>query len=229
MAISDSRDGSDGSRTYLPALTRPSTRFDTRALRYRPHPDGAARDGIPKSASSRLYLRKNLPAIYQEGDFGLRFLAALETLLDPIVAYLDSLPSHITAELAPKDWLIMLCAWLGIEIDEGWAEERLRDLVKHAADLSRMRGTKTGLELGLQIAFPHLPLRVEESGGVVTATDPAELPPQKEAAGFVVFCDQPLDEHEQASLARMIEHIKPVHVSYRLKVRAKKATEAKSP
>ena len=38
----------------------------------------------PPVASSRAYLRGALPAVYQDGDFGMRFIGALESLLDPI-------------------------------------------------------------------------------------------------------------------------------------------------
>jgi phage tail-like protein len=222
----DSRDGGDGTRASVALATRRG--FDTRGIRMLVARNGAGPDGMPPAASARLYMRGNLPAIYQEGDFGLRFVAALEEILDPIVAILDSLPGHISPELAPRDILTMLARWLGVEIDEAWAEDRLRELVRYAATLSRRRGTKKGLELSLQIAFPHLPLRVEESGGVFTATDPAQLP-KGEPPGFVVYCDQPLDEPEQASVARAIEAMKPVHVPYRLRVRApRKAAEAKS-
>jgi phage tail-like protein len=220
------RDGSDGTRALLTVTGKRG--FDTRGIRLRADRNGLGPgDGIPPSASSRLLLRNTLPAIYQEGDFGLRWLGALETVLDPIVALLDSMPSHISPEIAPRDILRLLAAWLGVELDEGWPEERLRELVHNAANLSRKRGTKKGLELSLQIAFPHLPLRVEETGAVVYATE-AEKLPKSEPPGFVVYCDQPLEEAEQASVARAIEHMKPVHVNYRLRVRARKTTEAKT-
>jgi phage tail-like protein len=220
----DGRDGGDGTHASVALATRRG--FDTSGIRMRMARNGTGPDGIPQAASSRLYLRGSLPAIYQEGDFGLRFVAALEELLDPIVAILDSLSSHIKADLAPRDILTMLARWLGVEVDEGWPEDRLRELVKHAATLSRKRGTKVGLDLSLQIAFPHLPLRVEENGGVVTAPDPADLPAAAEPA-FVVYCDKPLGEDEQAAVARAIEAMKPVHVNYRLRVKAPKKSEAK--
>ena len=62
----------------------------------------------PPVASSRAYLRGALPAVYQEGDFGMRFIGALETLLDPIVAVLDALPAHFSADHAPRDVLDLL-------------------------------------------------------------------------------------------------------------------------
>lgn len=216
-------DGRDGGGTSAFLAAAAQRRFDTTNIRIQVERDGIGPDGIPPAASSRLYLRGTLPAIYQEGDFGLRFIAALETVWDPIIALLDSLPAHVSPELAPTDMLRVLAWWLGVEVDEGWPEERLRDLVQHAAELSRRRGTMKGLQLQLELAFPHLPLRVEESGGVVWANEVDKLPPAQEP-GFVVYCDQPLDEPAAAALARTIESMKPVHVKYRLRVKAPRKT-----
>jgi phage tail-like protein len=218
-------DGRDGTSRALIA-TATTRRFDSR-IRMRMHRDGAGPDQVPPAASSRLYLRGNLPAIYQEGDFGLRFIAALETVWDPIIAILDSLPAYISPDLAPRDMLELMAAWLGVETDEGWSDERLRELLRHAAELARSRGTKRGLELQLATAFPDTPLRIEETGGVFVADDPSGLPPV-EAPSFVVYCDVPLPEQEQAAVARAIEAMKPVHTKYRLRVKApRRAEEAK--
>lgn len=231
----DGRDGRDGRAATraigthrFDASRTTQHRFDTSA-RTRFSRNGYRHDGVPTSASSRLYLRAGLPAIYQEGDFGLRFVGALETLLDPILGVLDSLDAHVTPELAPTDLLALLAAWLGVELDEQWPEDRQRELVRSASELWRWRGTREGLERELKIAFPHLPLRVEETGGVFAATDVTELPPVEEP-GFVVYCDVPLNEAEQASVARTIEHMKPIHIGYRLRVKAPRKSEgAKSP
>jgi phage tail-like protein len=180
--------------------------------------DGAGGDrAAPPIASARAYLRTGLPAIYQEGDFGMRFVGALETLLDPVIGTLDSLPAVFDCRVTGRPVLMLLAAWLGIELDESWPEDRQRELVRRASELSRRRGTRAGLEEALRIAFPDLPLRVEDDGGVVHATDPAELPPAAPPR-FVVYCDIPLEE--PAGLARMIEVMKPVHVQYRLRIRA---------
>jgi phage tail-like protein len=177
--------------------------------------DGAV--GVPEVASARRYLRRGLPAIYQEGDFGMRFVGALETLLDPIIGTLDNLPARFDSSLTDRRTLGLLAAWLGVELDESWAEDRQRELVKRQAELARRRGTAQGLEEALKIAFPDLPLRVEDDGGVVHATSADELPPAPPPR-FVVYCDIPLEE--PAGLARMIEIMKPVHVQYRLRIRS---------
>lgn len=187
---------------------------------------GSPNGSVPPVASARRYLRAGLPAVYQEGDFGMRFVAALETLLDPVVGLLDGLHHHFDPDLAPRDVLGLVSAWLGVELEETWPEATMRDFVHQAAELARRRGTRAGLELALRIAFPNLPLRVEDHGGVVTALDPAELPPAA-APQFVVYCDQPLDQ--PAVLARMIEYMKPVHVGYRLRIRTRKPPEESAP
>jgi phage tail-like protein len=178
-------------------------------------------DQTPPVASARAYLRRNLPAIYQEGDFGLRFVGALETLLDPIVGTLDVLPRYFHPDLAPSDVLELLAAWFGLAVDESWPDERRRQALRLAAELGRRRGTKSGLELALAVAFPDLPLRVED-GGKVTWTTAADDPAEPAESSFTVYCDAPLTEAQQAAVARAIEHSKPVHIGYRLRVRTSK-------
>jgi phage tail-like protein len=177
----------------------------------------------PQVASSRAYLRNGLPAMYQDGDFGMRFVGALEAVLDPIVAVLDALPAHFNPDHAPRDILTLLASWMGVDLDEGQSLRDRRELVRQAAELSRRRGTRRGLELALKLAFPALPLRVDDHGGVTfRAQDVSrESPP----ASFVVYCDKPIPEETQAAVARCIEQYKPVHTTYRLRVKAPKTTE----
>jgi phage tail-like protein len=174
----------------------------------------------PAVASSRAYLRGSLPAVYQEGDFGMRFVGALETLLDPIVAVLDALPAHFSADHAPRDVLDLLSSWLGVDLDESQTPAQRREMVRQAAELGRRRGTRRGLELALSLGFPKLPLRVEDLGGVRTA--PPDGGMDAPAATFIVYCDKPIAEEVQAAVARCIEQYKPVHTTYRLRVKAAK-------
>jgi phage tail-like protein len=177
----------------------------------------------PAVASGRAYLRAGLPAMYQDGDFGMRFVGALEAVLDPIVAVIDALPAHFNPDHAPRDVLNLLAAWLGIEVDESQPLPERRRLVRQSAELSRRRGTVRGLELALGLAFPRLPLRVEDNGGVTWGADkPAR---ESSASAFVVYCDKPIPETTQAAVARCIEQYKPVQCTYRLRVKAAKKSE----
>jgi phage tail-like protein len=177
----------------------------------------------PAVASSRAYLRGGLPAMYQDGDFGMRFVGALEAVLDPIVAVIDALPAHFNPDHAPRDVLNLLAAWLGVEVDESQPIKERRRLVRESAELSRRRGTVRGLELALELAFPKLPLRVEDNGGV-TWGDAQAL--ESSPSSFVVYCDKPIPETTQAAVARCIEQYKPVQCTYRLRVKAAKKSES---
>src|SRR4051794_22949494 len=150
----------------------------------------------------------------------MRFVGALEELLDPIVAVLDALPHHFDPNHAPRDILDLLAAWLGVDLDEAQDIRHQREMVLRAAELGRRRGTVGGLELALHLHFPALPLRVEDNGGVFFAGRP--VPEQSPSSSFVVYCDKAVEETEQAAIARCIEQYKPVHSTYRLRVKAAK-------
>jgi phage tail-like protein len=175
----------------------------------------------PPVASSRAYLRNGLPSLYQDGDFGMRFVGALEEMLDPIVAVLDALPAHFDPNHAPRDILGLLAAWLGVDLDEAQDIRHQREMVRRADELSRRRGTVGGLELSLKLHFPELPMRVHDNGGVTWAGHQPEAHDGGNA-DFVVYCDQPVEERVQAAIARCIEQYKPVHATYRLRVKAAK-------
>ena len=173
----------------------------------------------PPSASSRAYLRGSLPSVYQDGDFGMRFVGALEEMLDPIVAVLDALPAHFDPDHAPRDVLDLMAAWLGVELDESQELAAQRLTVRRSAELGRRRGTVRGLELALELRFPDVPLRVEDEGGVRWTIDPKSKPEAAPKPSFVVYCDKPIPEATQAAIARCIDEFKPVHTSYRLRVK----------
>jgi phage tail-like protein len=177
----------------------------------------------PEVVSRRATLRSELPAVYQEGDFGMRFVGALERVLDPIAAVLDSLPAHFDPDHAPRDVLQLLAAWLGIRLDESQELRHQRELVRRAGELARRRGTVRGLELALELSFPGLPLRVEDQGGVHWSLDHerVEAPPPS----FMVYCDELVPEETHAAIARCIEQFKPVHTTYKLRVKTPRKAE----
>jgi phage tail-like protein len=174
----------------------------------------------PTPVTNRRYLRNGLPEIYQEQDFAMRFVAALEGVLDPVVALLDALPAHFDPELAPLDLLDLATKWLGLEHNEAQPAPQLRNLVRRTAELGRLRGTRAGVDMALQLNFPHLPLRVEDAGGVVVSTG-GELPTPPPPS-FVVYCDRAIAQDEAAEVARVIESVKPVHVGFRLRIKGPK-------
>jgi phage tail-like protein len=184
----------------------------------------AAQRNPPPSASRRGYLRNGMPAFYQEeGSFGMRFLTALEEVLDPVVTLLDSLPRTFEPAQAPDDVLDLIAAWIGAEHHESFPAARRRELIAHTTVISAWRGTRRGLELALRLNFPDLPLRVEDNGRVLI--DDALPIADARHPGFIVYCDTPLPEGEQRELARLIDREKPAHVRYKLRVKTKRSHE----
>ena len=177
----------------------------------------AGANEAPAVVSRRATLRGELPAVYQEGDFGMRFVGALELVLDPIVAVLDSLEAHFDPDHAPRAVLQLLAAWLGIRLDESQPLRRQREIVRRAGELCRRRGTVRGLELALELSFGDLPLRVEDQGGVRWSLHPDRV--EAPRPSFVVYCDEPVPEETQAAIARCIEQFVPVHAAYKLRVK----------
>jgi phage tail-like protein len=176
-------------------------------------------DSEPRPVSTPGYLRGHLPAIYADGDFGMRLVSALEAVLDPLVAILDNLPEHFDVTYAPRDVLALLTDWLALERNELRSGEERRRIVQRAPELMRLRGTMAGLELALELAFPGVPFRIEDAGGVTWSLDP-DGDGDDAPGSFVIYCDMPLPEDRLAAVARLVDQAKPAHVGYRLRVRA---------
>jgi phage tail-like protein len=167
----------------------------------------------PRSASERGYLRGGLPGVYREGEFGMSFVQALEEVLDPVVCLLDTLPEHIDPELAPEDMINLIAAWLGLETEDAPASQR-REMVRRAPELSRLRGTRAGLELTLRLTFPDLPLHVYDLGGVSWSAE-HEVPPAP-APAIEVASDVELDADRRADVERVVARAKPAQVAHRI-------------
>ena len=208
----------DGYKTFV------GTGFGTLLIQH-----AGGRRETPEVASSRALLRGGLPAVYQEEDFGMRFVGALEELLDPIMAVLDNLGAHFDPNFAPRDVLNLMAAWIGVDLDESQEIKYQREMLRRSAELGRRRGTVRGLELALELHFPDVPLRVEDQGSVRITAKPGEKPKDAPPPSFVVYCDKPVVETVQAAIARTIEHFKPVHTTYRLRVKSPKKPKEETP
>src|SRR3954471_7083452 len=143
-------------------------------------PDRPVLSDAPETVSVRRHLRNGVPDIYrrnrdatrdQPPPFAMRFLHALEEVLDPITATLDSLPAHFDADLAPEHALEGLASWLGVDEVESLPAHQRREVVRRAGELGRLRGTRAGLELALTLFFPDVELLVNDHGEVTVSED----------------------------------------------------------
>ena len=148
----------------------------------------------------------------------MRFVGALERVLDPIVAVLDALPAHFYPDHAPRDMLDLLSRVARRRPRRVADAAQRREMVRQAAELGRRRGTGAGSSSRSSLAFPELPLRVEDhGGGGATDAEPRRTAPPRSS------CTATSRSREtQAGVARCIEQYKPVHTTYRLRVKAAK-------
>lgn len=191
----------------------------------------------PPSASARGYLRNGLPAVYREtwntadgfssdasgaggsDAFAMRFLKALEEVLDPIITLLDCLAPHLDPKLAPAEALHLMALWLGLPFEEHLPRERQQRLVENALEISRSRGTARGLQLLLELMFGDPdrtgdPVFIVEDGGycVVGSAPPPDHAERPAPGTFVVRWTKPIDDDRRAAVRRVVEREKPVNV-----------------
>ncbi len=171
----------------------------------------------------------------QDGELGLpfamRFLKALEEVLDPIVTLLDCLPAHMDPKLAPLNALHTMADWLGLPFEEHVpGDERLSEnerhrrlrqrqqrLVENALEINRSRGTKRGLELLLELMFgePDRPeedrvFKVIDGGYCVVGSAPPANGGRPEPGTFVVQWTQPLRRDVVRAVKHLVERERPV-------------------
>jgi phage tail-like protein len=196
-----------------PAITAPG--MSDAAVLSAPSADG----NCPPIASARALMRRGLAPIYQDppDGFVMRFVQALERVLDPRVAVIDSLPAYLDHDLAPTDMVGELLRWLGFE-PVGLRDEPRRRVLDNARRLAVTRGTPAGLALALHCAFPEFHFEVLDSGGT-SAPSTVDVP--SAAAGplqqwLTVRCSEELDGHQREVVMRIVERHCPVHVVARL-------------
>jgi len=187
---------------------------------------------------ARRGLLENLPAIYRRSDAVGRNLVRelcflFEHMFDSVERNLDDGWRFYDPHVAPTDFLDWLAGWTAFTLDLDWPEAQKRALIKRAVDLYRIRGTRRGLTLFLQLFTGHEPdiqentwpfkgFRVEGDGaeqGARIGLDSVVLPPVELAHCFVVKMPIKFDEVSPEMVIR-IHHIiameKPAHTHYYL-------------
>jgi len=105
-----------------------------------------------------LSLVDDLPAVYRRA--GQSFLRSLVGVVEASTQQLDtriaSMGSLVNPATAPVAWMDFVARWLGVPWDDALSSEQKNNLVRHAADLARQRGTRAGLETLLQCLMPGL-------------------------------------------------------------------------
>lgn len=106
-----------------------------------------------------------LPPIYQQDDehspFLERFLAMFGTFFDDMEEQIDRVSKFFDADAVSGPYLKWLGRWLAISDADAWGEAKLRELIKQAPLLYRLRGTRDGLIRMLQLYTGEKPFLLE--------------------------------------------------------------------
>jgi phage tail-like protein len=161
-----------------------------------------------------------LPALYHENDLAQRFTEALDVVLAPVLATLDSGEAYVDPLLAPLDFVEWLAEWVGVELDASWPEERQRALVARAAELYAWRGTVRGVTEAVAIYTGVVPEVAETGGTAWMGTPPptGELPGDPRGLLVVRVRVAPGSPVDPARLDRLVAAAKPAHIAHHVEI-----------
>jgi phage tail-like protein len=116
-------------------------------------------------------LMEYLPALYRfetlggqrnpirNDGFARALVGVLEATTQDVDAKIRSMGANIDPATAPEEWLNYVARWLYLPWDDALSLDQKHALVNHAAELTRLRGTRAGLQLLLQCLLPGMPVR----------------------------------------------------------------------
>ena len=150
--------------------------------------------------------------------FGTRFISALDDVLAPVLATLDSFEGYLDPTTTSEDFLVWLGQWVAASVDAGWSEDRRRAFVAKAAELYRRRGTAAGLHDHVEIHTGGTVEIVENGASSWSAKADGKLPGSPEPVVVVrVVVDDP-DAIDKTKLDAIVHASKPAHVVHRVEI-----------
>ncbi|WP_165972126.1 phage tail protein [Paenibacillus piri] len=106
-----------------------------------------------------------LPPIYQEmqddSRFLERFLSLFGTFFQDMEEQIDHISRYFDPDAVHGHYLEWLGTWLAVSEDESWGEAKLRQLIKQAPELYKLRGTRQGLSRMLRLYTGSEPYIIE--------------------------------------------------------------------
>jgi len=169
------------------------------------------------------HIYDSLPAEYRSGDKGLflyRMLSLFGDELAGVEDTVDAIRDRLSPERAPEEFLPWLSSWVALVLDETWAVEKRRRLIREALDLYRWRGTIRGLRSFVEIYTGLTPEIVESFNacwqvGVrsTVGEDTKVYEPDGDPHCFSVLVNsfEELTPHEKQKVIEIVEREKPAH------------------
>ena len=164
-----------------------------------------------------------LPGFYRDDEFMGQYLNIFEDVLGPLERAVDNLELYFDPLITPESLVPWLASWFSLTLDPGWTMKKCRELVKSAAILHRLRGTKRGLSEYLRIYTGSVPEISEYIQGMsLDSETKLGVGTRLGSAGtgnhFTVTLELNDDEIDIDTVRSIIESQKPAHTVYTLQI-----------
>ena len=158
-----------------------------------------------------------LPAHYQAApeNFLNRFLLIFESLLAPDERTIGQFYYLLNPLTTPEELMPWLATWLSLVLNENWSAAARRTLMRRAAELYRLRGTRKGLSEYLKI-YTGVEPQIVERWQAIPIRSYASLPEHV----FLVIVPEDPAKFDRSLIEAIIESEKPAHTSYYLEFSA---------
>jgi phage tail-like protein len=163
-------------------------------------------------------LADELPAVYQEDSFSLRFASGLDVVLGPLMIVLDCLEAYFSPWLAPEDFLDWLGQWIGAELDGDEPLLIRREAIATAVTMHRRRGTAAGLATAVRLAIGVTPEITETGGSAWSARPLGPFPGSPEPELRVIVRVPDPNTVNRARLEASVAAASPAHMPYVIEV-----------
>ncbi len=155
------------------------------------------------------------PEIYRErGSFFHRYISVFSSIYNDYGEDINNLPKLLDLDTCPENLLIIYGGWMGIDLKGGFlAEDVLRDLVREAYSLNRMKGTKRAIERVLEIILREKAIVVEHNQVRHGAEDDSRIPEHFRSRGIydvTILVKRHLTEELRHQIFFILDQFKPV-------------------
>ena len=156
------------------------------------------------------------PEVYRErSGFFHRYLSIFSSIYNDFGRDIDNLPEILDLNTCPVEMLIGYGSWMGIDLKGGFLpEDVIRDIVKEAYELNKMKGTKKGLVRLLTLILKEEPVVVEHN--LVRAwlkEENNDYPPDFKPKGVydvTILINKRITEELRHQILYMVNQFKPV-------------------
>ncbi len=155
------------------------------------------------------------PEIYRENnDFFHRYMSVFNSIYNDFDDNVNKLPKLLDLDACPDLLLPMYAGWMGIDVQGDFLKpDALRELVKEAYTLNRMKGTKECIKRILEIAIDEQFLILEENQ-MKEYTDARAS--NEGVFDVTILVKKQLSENERYQLSYLLEQFMPVRCRLKL-------------